>query len=95
MSPWSVISVAALWLSDLQAPSLSWSLMRIVVEGNLSLTGSYGIVNFSLGKSLSQLGHEVAFVGLDIHPCEISQLIDAQGLAGPKVSVGGPTHART
>ncbi len=64
--------------------------MRIVVEGNLSLTGSYGIVNFSLGRSLSQLGHEVAYVGLDIHPSEISQLIAAQGLAGPNVSVGEP-----
>ncbi|MDA8270252.1 MAG: glycosyltransferase [Actinomycetota bacterium] len=64
--------------------------MRVVVEGNLSLTGSYGIVNFSLGRSLSQLGHEVAFVGLDINPSEISALIAAQGLAGPNVSVGEP-----
>lgn len=64
--------------------------MRIVVEGNLSLAGSYGIVNFSLGRSLSQLGHEVAFVGLDIHPNQISALIAAQGFASPNVSVGEP-----
>lgn len=65
--------------------------MRIVVEGNFSPVGSYGIVNANLGRALSQRGHEVAFVSLDLSPADLDMLISSDpGLAGLEVSAGEP-----
>ncbi|MHB1210317.1 MAG: glycosyltransferase [Acidimicrobiales bacterium] len=65
--------------------------MKIVVEGNLSPAGSYGIVNANLGRVLSQRGHEVAFVGLDITPSDLSALLTGADFDGLRVSEGEPT----
>lgn len=40
--------------------------MKIVVEGNFSPEGSYGIVNLHLAEQLALRGHRVAVVGMDI-----------------------------
>jgi len=64
--------------------------VKIVVEGNLSPVGSYGIVNANLGRVLSQRGHEVAFVGLDITPTDLSALLAGRDFDGLRVSEGEP-----
>jgi len=64
--------------------------VKIVVEGNLSSSGSYGIVNLNLGRVLSQRGHEVAFVGLDLSPGDLAGLMAGPDFVGLRVSVGEP-----
>ncbi len=47
--------------------------MRIVVEGNFAPTGSYGIVNWNLARSLAKVGHEVSVVALDLKAMDIER----------------------
>lgn len=62
--------------------------MRIVVEGNLSPAGSYGIVNYHIAEELAQRGHQVSVVGFDLSDRELAQLVETR--AGPEVEVGEP-----
>ncbi|HUY43922.1 MAG TPA: glycosyltransferase family 4 protein [Acidimicrobiales bacterium] len=64
--------------------------MKIVVEGNLSSDGSYGIVNANLGRVLARRGHQVAFVGLDLGDHDLSTILRGPDYEGLRVSVGEP-----
>ena len=70
-----------------------WSVMRIVIEGNLSQAASYGIVNFRLGCSLSEMGHEVSMVGLDLRPDEVAALVASHDIVHLKLKAGEPESA--
>lgn len=62
--------------------------MRIVVEGNLSLAGSYGIVNHHIAEELALRGHDVSMVGFDVTDRELTQLVATR--ANSRVEVGEP-----
>lgn len=66
--------------------------MKVVIEGNLSQAGSYGIVNLGLAKALASLGNDVSLVGADISSLEISQLISGVALRDGSLTVGEPKH---
>ncbi len=64
--------------------------MRIVIEGNFSPTGSYGIVNLSLARALAQRGHAVALVGLDVDDARLAELARPPLGHGPSLGIGEP-----
>jgi len=49
--------------------------VRIVVEGNFSPEGSYGIVNLHLAEQLARRGHRVAVVGFDIPREDLKRVV--------------------
>lgn len=49
--------------------------MKVVVEGNLSPSGSYGIVNFNIALALARRGHEVSLLGVDIGESHIKDMV--------------------
>ncbi len=67
--------------------------MRIVIEGNFSPSGSYGIVNLSLGRALAARGHAVALVGLDVGDAQLAGLAHSPLDAGPRVRIGEPSES--
>lgn len=66
--------------------------MRVVIEGNLSQSGSYGMVNFNLAKALASAGHTVSLVGIDMAVQQISDLISNVGVGESVLLAGEPDH---
>lgn len=64
--------------------------MKVVIEGNLSPGGSYGIVNLGLAKALASMGNDVFLVGTDIGSVEISELISEVSLSTGSLRSGEP-----
>lgn len=62
--------------------------MRIVVEGNLSPAGSYGIVNLHIAEQLARRGHRVAVVGFDLPRDDLERLVESRPALG--LEVGEP-----
>jgi glycosyltransferase involved in cell wall biosynthesis len=69
-----------------------WTL-RIVFEGNLAPTGSYGLVNLNLAHALARLGHEVSLVGFDIDARHLADAIAQLDLGEAPLGIGEPSQA--
>lgn len=65
--------------------------MKVVVEGNLSPFGSYGIVNFNIAVALARRGHDISLLGVDIGEAQLHEMISSLSDGGSlHVEVGEP-----